>query len=493
MKMKILTYGGNVQKKFWQVALVLALILSSFVTSSVSIQQAKATSNSVVIAEVFNGASQSEEWVTLANISNNPVNLNGWSLQDYSGAGNPQSAWQFPNVTIAPNSLLIVERSTNVSNAQAFGVDAIIGGSFNFSKTSDRLDLIDSSDNLVDGVAWGDNNSVEGFSITVPEEGFSSGTSLERLSRVDSDSDSDWAYQTAPEAGQWLSLKDTTSPVVLSRTPANGAVLTDSNLDVRAVFTLGQGIDSGTAELSVNDGMTETANTNSYSSLGNGEYVIELTNVSLASGVTYEAELAVTSTGGTVTSVWTFQLFEASGLVISEIYMDALDETNSEFVELYNPTNSDIDLSGYTFGNTSSAGNEYENGVIPNGTIIKAKGYFLIGDASVLSDGMGYWANPDIVVPLTVANDNGAYWIKDDSGNVVDRVSWGSNIYGEGTPFPSNPPVGASLERLANDGSNPLPGEAGEFSGNGWDTNNNAADFVIRTMPEPQNSNASTE
>lgn len=486
----------KLNKRLFPAVLAFSLAIGSLSLGLATEQKAVAASETVVIAEVFNASSATGEWVTLANISDTAVNLQGWKLQDYSAAGNAQGAWTFPAVSIAPNSLLVVERSAGASDAQATGVDSIVGGLFNFAAGSDRLDLINAGSNLVDGVAWGGDNQVEGFSVTVPAEGFRSGQSLERTSRLDTDAAINWAFVTeAPSAGHWAPLAQAGSPVVLTQLPANGSTVAVTDPEVKAVFTFGEGQPLGTAELVLKQGATNVASSSLVIDIGGGQYEIGLASLSLTAGEEYTAELTVTSGGGTTVSTWSFWVQElgAGGIVISEIYPDALDETNSEFFELYNPTANEIDISGYTFGSTSVAGNDNEQGTIPANTKIPAGGYYLVGDAAELTDGLGTWAEPDLVTPLTVANSNGAYWLRDAAGNLVDRVSWGSNPHGEGTPYPLNPATRASLERLANDGSSPLPDEPGEFLGNGWDTNNNAVDFVVRALPEPQNSGSDFE
>ena len=40
-------------------------------------------------------------------------------------------------------------------------------------------------------------------------------------------------------------------------------------------------------------------------------------------------------------------------VVISEVYYDAIDESNSEFIELFNPTSSSIDITGWIINTTT--------------------------------------------------------------------------------------------------------------------------------------------
>ena len=174
----------------------------------------------------------------------------------------------------------------------------------------------------------------------------------------------------------------------------------------------------------------------------------------------------------------------ADHVVISEIYPNAKDETNSEWFELYNPTSSPIDMSGWSFGRITSAGNKHTDGTFPEGTTIPAHGYFLVGDNTLLADNTA-WPSPDYVESLTIANSDGCYFVENSDG-YVDKVAWGSNTYGEGNPFPTNPGEGKSLERKSS-------ATHDETGGNGYDTDSNTSDFYIRSSPQPQNSSSPTE
>lgn len=178
----------------------------------------------------------------------------------------------------------------------------------------------------------------------------------------------------------------------------------------------------------------------------------------------------------------------AGHVVISEVYpYTSFNEsvTHDEFLELYNPTGAAIDIGGYSYGYITSTGGYIQEGVIPEGTFTQPHSFYLIGEAATMPDGNGGTVAADLVDSLGIPNTDGGYWIKDSQGNVVDKVAWGSNAFGEGRAT-SNPGLGRSLERKANDGSDPTG--AGADDGNGWDTDDNSADFVIRDVPGPQNS-----
>ncbi|MFP2909242.1 lamin tail domain-containing protein [Pyxidicoccus sp. 3LFB2] len=194
-------------------------------------------------------------------------------------------------------------------------------------------------------------------------------------------------------------------------------------------------------------------------------------------------------------------------VVISEVSARGLTTsptTNTdEFVELYNPTGSDIDLSGWKLQYKSATSTvEYTgNFSFPAGTSIKAHGYLLIGHA-------GYTGS--VAKDLTYAFDmsasltaGGHVRIGPDldpknltDSRTVDKLGWGTANQPEGTAGPAHPAAGGSLERKARDTSTQATmgaGGADESAGNGWDTDDNSKDFLVRAARDPQNSQSAAE
>jgi hypothetical protein len=86
--------------------------------------------------------------------------------------------------------------------------------------------------------------------------------------------------------------------------------------------------------------------------------------------------------------------------------------------------------------------------------------------------------------------------LRDSTGNVIDKVGGGSGAGDcEGSPV-GDLAEGESLERKAVDTSTAVSMASGgtdALKGNGQDTGNNNADFVLRTSPDPQNSSSPLE
>ncbi|RKG63900.1 DUF4215 domain-containing protein [Corallococcus sp. CA054B] len=207
-------------------------------------------------------------------------------------------------------------------------------------------------------------------------------------------------------------------------------------------------------------------------------------------GVTKEAAVTVAPPQGHV--------------VISEFCGGTSENASDEFIELYNPTNAEVDMSGWKIqyraaGATSKYGQSAE---LPQGAKIKAHGYYLlVGSAYSLAveKDASYSFN-------TSASTSGGGHVRlgtaaigqeDNDVNAIDTLGYGTGAAPEGGhAAPAHPASGGSLERKARASSTSATmgvGGADELAGNGQDTDDNAADFVQRTTRQPQNSSSPTE
>lgn len=200
----------------------------------------------------------------------------------------------------------------------------------------------------------------------------------------------------------------------------------------------------------------------------------------------------------------------ATNVVISEVYGGGGNSGSywkQDYIELYNPTNSPISLAGWSVQYASAAGTSWTNKTDLSGTI-PARGFFLIQQAAqgggtvdlptpdvTGTIAMGATAGKVALVNTTTAL-SGANPSSDPS--VIDFVGYGSTATGfEGTGPTVAPSNTQSVERKAKSTSTADSmgiGGIHEFNGNGWDTNNNSADFLLRTgQPQPQNTASATE
>lgn len=181
----------------------------------------------------------------------------------------------------------------------------------------------------------------------------------------------------------------------------------------------------------------------------------------------------------------------ASHIVISEVQIGGDNGVDDEFIELYNPTGSSVDMTGWRLTRKTAGGTQSNLVASISGTI-GAHGYFLIShpdyDGSVAAD-LEYSATTS-----GLAANNSVTLYSDAGTTLVDLVGMGSAIASESAGT-SNPETSGSVERKANSASTAETMTIGEdqTAGNGEDTDNNSNDFVIRTVSDPQNSSSNTE
>lgn len=215
----------------------------------------------------------------------------------------------------------------------------------------------------------------------------------------------------------------------------------------------------------------------------------------------------------------------------------------NEFVELYNPTDGEVDLAGYmiwrrvnamtgggiqpftlvfqfpednTFTKVPSrrfllwGGYRY-----PNAAVFKAATNNDYLPSGYMGGQLWLIRKPDVgdLNPISSANPPPANLSPDDP-RVVDMVGWGDGAvplvggvpaidyaWHEGSgpaPFPAHPPEGktGSIERKAfADSTTESLGASGHdrLLGNGWDSNDSEADWVQRPVRQPQNRTANLE
>ena len=154
-------------------------------------------------------------------------------------------------------------------------------------------------------------------------------------------------------------------------------------------------------------------------------------------------------------------------LVINEVYGGGGNSGATythDFVELFNGTDAEIDLTGYAVKYYSSAGN-LQNTCTLDGTVAPGE-HFLIQQAAG-SGGTTPLPTPDQECSAAMSGTAGSITLEDTSDARIDVVGYGSAAIYEGAP----------AQRLTNSTS--------ASRSDGIDTDNNAADFT-RGEPTPQ-------
>lgn len=183
----------------------------------------------------------------------------------------------------------------------------------------------------------------------------------------------------------------------------------------------------------------------------------------------------------------------ATHVVISEIQIEG-GTTTDEFVELYNPTDSTVDVTGWELIRKTAAADAEEQPLATLSGTISSHGFMLI--ANVGYDG----TTPADTTYDTEFNitDNNSITLRNESGTNIDLVGMGSSALKEGDVI-DNPIDNRSIERKAIGTSTTesmISEGVDELLGNGEDTDNNAVDFVRHSSPtisNPQNSSSNVE
>ncbi|HEX9721652.1 MAG TPA: lamin tail domain-containing protein [Candidatus Paceibacterota bacterium] len=157
-------------------------------------------------------------------------------------------------------------------------------------------------------------------------------------------------------------------------------------------------------------------------------------------------------------------------LLITEVYYDVDDahgtETANEWVEIYNSTGADIDLTGWTIEDANGSADSLGTSTIPTG------GFAIIAEDDTTAT---FWAWPAetvvILVGATIGNALGnagdALYLKNSLEEIVDSVSWDSSTAAFDPSVPGVP-EGSSIAR------DPLTTDT-----------NTAADWIELETPNP--------
>ncbi len=272
--------------------------------------------------------------------------------------------------------------------------------------------------------------------------------------------------------------------------------------------------DLNNVKLQVELRSSETAFSNSYtheSALVASGNTASVTITGLANGTTYHWQARAVDSVGAPSAAWvifngvdgnhfvvqTPPPLPSGGtnhIVISEIFVKTADDTALEFIELYNPTTYQIDLSGWVIDTDADT---TADATIPAGKTIPANGFFLIADNGWTATKPASWPIADYETEEIGLNntDAGVRLRSSAAGTIIDTFGYGvaaSIAVGyEGTPSANDASTYVGYERYSQ--SAPPHDEQG---GNGKDTNVNLNDFFVKTTTvsmNPQSSLSTTE
>lgn len=155
-------------------------------------------------------------------------------------------------------------------------------------------------------------------------------------------------------------------------------------------------------------------------------------------------------------------------LLIVEVQV-AGENSSNDFIKIYNPLETDLDISGYKLRKRTSTGSESSIRVFPSNSLIKAKDYFLWAN-SLEGYAGSLGANTESTAGLAVNNSLALF---DSSGNIIEALAWGESInpFVESALYSQNPSKNQKLERKKS---------GGVYE----DSDNNSQDFYLNPPKE---------
>lgn len=168
----------------------------------------------------------------------------------------------------------------------------------------------------------------------------------------------------------------------------------------------------------------------------------------------------------------------SGGILISEVLAGVEGNNNYDFIELYNVGQAPFDLSGYSLyyklNDDQLAELVY---AWDTSTLVPPQSHYLLGRS-----GETFAVETDASFDVSLVPARGSLSLRTPQGEAVDSLGWGSTaeMYTESVPA-SAMDKGVSLER-----------KPGGTDGNATDSDQNAADFSLNEIPNPQNSGSPT-
>jgi hypothetical protein len=462
------------------------------------------TSTKLLISEVLydpiGAADPSGEWIEIYNPSNRAVNLGCLKVGDEELKGGGEGMLTFPNGAVLDSRAVVVvaNRSTAFSSAHGFNPDWEIvdtdesvpdmlrysawgTGSLNLSNSGDEVLLLDADDHLMDAVSWGSSKFAFDPSVATVLEGHS----LERRpADQDTDSAGDWIDQAIPDPnGIHLSAptgapsltpsptrtktptptKTHTPTATKTRTPHPTLSQTPTATRTRTstpTKTLSPAASPTCTSTATNTRVPSPTNTLTPSFTPGPSPTHTLTPTRTPSRTPSQTPtLTHTSTATstpspspTITPTATPSLNEVI-LLLSEVhYYPSDDDPDDEWIEIYNPTSLNIDLTGYKVGDEETPGGSEGMAQFPSGSWIqpgqvilvakKAQTFLnnydflpdfeLIGSMSSVPDMTAYLAWSSGPVALHSTSDE--VILLDGFDHVVDAVAYGYSPYPDFQP-----------------------------------------------------------
>lgn len=364
------------------------------------------------------------EYVELYNNTNDLIDISNFTLKDGLSSSNGKIS---ANTILLPKSYLLLTSESNFSFFSNQINKAKVNGFPSLNKTGDVVALLDPNTNEIDKI----NYKPDWYKDELKSEG---GWSLEKISKSNNCGGKyNWKASSDVKGGTPGEINSTTLQYIDLVKPLVSNVLLKSNNTIVLSFT--EAIDE--LRISNNFSVSISQNTISKIYFANTDadsMYIQLINP-LDSGKTYELKVQElydcvgNKIDYTTRNIGIGRKPKPYEVVINEIMAD---ETpiqqlpEAEFVELFNTTNDQIDLSNfYLFDKTDIPGK------FPANVIIKPKNYLILCSSSRVNDFKPYGDTYGISSFPSLNTTGDAIKLVSPSNTIISKIEYTDNWYAD--------------------------------------------------------------
>lgn len=380
----------------------------------------------IVINEFLKDPPESlEEYIELQNTSSKLLNLKDWELGDNGSL----SILSNQDVAILPDSFLVITSDTAALKSVFGDIAALEVSLPAFNNSTDQIRLYDKNRVTIDSLEytpeWG------GIDVAV-ERRSSAAPSI----YIENWGDSPNLLSGTPGRENEVNV-DSEPPKIQS-----AFILSSTSIQINFNET----IDKSNAENLFNVSVTPSNPSLSMVSSDGNQLVLTFDD-NFIDGVTYDIEISNQEDifGNTspllITSLkyLVFSSPASKDIIINEILYKKVDENSPEFIELYNPSSNNFDLSNWSISDAAT-----NSATLPEGTFLESNSFIVLTDKQHFANSI---ANRLYLSGFPSLNDNGdGIILKTDSGITIDSLFY-TELFGgneDGISAEKKDPNGAS-------------------------------------------------
>ena len=376
---------------------------------------------------MYDPADGYSEFVEIYNNSNKVINLNGWTINDNSGTRRVITnhnfyikAKQVPDPT-SNNYVILVPDSTMIDKVESDQI-VVVGSLFpSLTNTTDAIVIRNAEGVLMDSLIY--TNSWGGNEISLER----------RTTAIPATFKANWGDSPSENLGtpgkQNEIARDTEPPI-----PLNAYFSDDQTVILQFSEELNEedATDPGNFSLTPDVPISDVSYTGNVVTIQTSEAFADGQEYGLWVGSMRDVFGNIAEPDTLTFTYYSISEVEKMNVVINEIMYRPKDAQSAEFVELFNRSDKNFDLSGWVFQDAGN--NDVE---LPAGTFLPKGGYLVLADREDFAAGLD---NAVYLPGFPSLNDSGdGVIIKDAEGVIIDKLFY-ENSWGGSTP-------GISLER----------------------------------------------